>query len=270
MTLNTSKKLADLKALLASMQSAVLAFSGGVDSTFLLKVATDILKDRVIAVTARSDMFISLEYNEAKEIAESLNVNWITVESEALKLPDVWKNPPDRCYHCKRAIFLKMLEIARSRGIDHVLDGTHAGDTDDYRPGIKALAELGIRSPLKEAGLTKAEIRSLSADMGLPTADKPSMACLASRFPYGIHITRDKLKQVASAETALYHLGFRQLRVRHHGNLARIEIASEALPRLAEPETRQKIVETLKELGYQYVTLDLEGYRTGSLNEVLK
>lgn len=262
-------KLDHLRSIIKSMESVAVAFSGGVDSTFLLKVAKEVLNDRIIAVTARSDMFVSNEYTDAKALAASFNVPLITVESDAIELPEVWQNSPDRCYYCKKAIFSTVLKIATEHHLHVVADGTHAGDTDDYRPGMRALQELGIRSPLKEAGLTKPEIRQLSQQMNLPTSGKPSMACLASRFPYGIPITPEKLHQVASAEAVLHDLGFDQVRVRHHETLARIEVPPDSMMRLSDPDTRNLLIKTFKKLGYHYITLDLQGYRTGSMNEVL-
>jgi len=262
-------KLETLKSILASMERIAVAFSGGVDSTFLLKVAKEVLGDQVIAVTARSDMFISFEYTDAKSLAEHLNVPLMTVDSNALDLPNVWKNPPDRCYHCKKAIFSAVLKIAGAHHMKTVVDGTHAGDTDDYRPGMKALEELGVRSPLKEANLTKAEIRQLSQKLSLPTHNKPSMACLASRFPYGVSITKKTLQQVARAETVLRNLGFESLRVRHHDTLARIEVPVSLIEKCADSNIRNTIIREFKKLGYHYITLDLQGFRSGSMNEVL-
>ena len=263
------KKLTALRSILESMGSAALAFSGGVDSTFLLNVAKEVMGSRIVAVTARSEMFLSVEYTDASSLARQLGVRLITVESKALDEPAVSGNPPDRCYYCKRAIFSAVLQIAGREGLVWVMDGSHAGDTGDYRPGMRALSELNVRSPLKEAGLIKSEIRSLSEKAGLPTSNKPSMACLASRFPYGVEITPEKLRQVAGAESALHDLGFDALRVRHYETMARIELSPDSIQKAAEPETRRSLISALKKLGYQYITLDLEGYRTGSMNEVL-
>jgi len=264
-----NNKMRKLRSLLQSLHSVAVAFSGGVDSTFLLKVAKEVLEKRVIAVTLHSDLFSSQEHTEAISLANALDAKQFIVDFNPLALPEIRRNQPDRCYHCKRALFTRIIEVAREQGMACVVDGTHADDTDDYRPGLRALQELGIHSPLREVGLTKPEIRQLSKKFGLPTADKPSMACLASRFPYRIAITSKNLKRIETSETFLHNLGFDQLRVRHHGPLARIEVTSESIPVLIDSDIRNRIVAFLKKLGYHYITLDLEGYRSGSLNEVL-
>jgi uncharacterized protein len=209
------------------------------------------------------------ETREAKEIAREIGVPLRVMRVEPLEEDAFAANPPERCYHCKSKIFARFLEIARSRGICWVLDGTNADDAGDFRPGMKALAELGIRSPLKEAGLTKSEIRRLSRFLGLPTAAKPALACLASRFPYGTRIDKGSLERVDKAEDLLRKLGFGQVRVRHHGTVARLEVEPSQIARLMKPRVREKISRGLKKFGYAYVALDLDGYRTGSLNETL-
>ncbi len=262
-------KFEALKDILKQMESALVAFSGGVDSTFLVKVAQDILGERVLAVLARSESYPERETQEAIELAKKLNVRYKVIRTRELDNPDFSKNPPDRCYHCKTELFSLLKDIAVEEGLSFVLDGSNFDDTGDYRPGLQACAELGIRSPLKEAGLGKEEIRVLSKNMGLLTWNKPSMACLASRFPYNTEIDKDSLEQVAKAEEYLRSLGFLQLRVRHHGQIARIEVEAEDILKLVDPILRAKIVDHLKKLGYAYVTLDLAGYRTGSMNEPL-
>ena len=265
----TQVKYEQLKALLRDMGRVLIAFSGGVDSTFLLKVAHDVLGEQVLAVIATSDTYPEKEIQEAKHLAEEMGAEYQVIESCEMDNPDFVKNPPDRCYYCKTELFSKLKMIADERSIPHVLDGSNFEDTGDFRPGSKAAQELGIRSPLKEAGLVKNEIREISHQLGLPTWNKPAMACLSSRFPYYSKINSPALKQIAQAEEFLRSLGLDQLRVRHHDEMARIEVPGEDIPRLMEAGLRTQVVERFKELGYTYVTLDLSGYRTGSLNETL-
>jgi uncharacterized protein len=267
MDLNT--KFNTLKENLKNLGGAALAYSGGVDSTFLLKVAFDVLGDKVVAVTARSSTYPEREFNEATKYINSLGAKHVVIVSEELEIDGFAKNPANRCYYCKKELFSKVKTIADEYGVNYVLDGSNADDVGDFRPGMTAAKELNVVSPLREAGLTKQDIRTLSKELNLPTWNKPAFACLSSRFPYGNEITVPKLSMVEKAEQLLLDMGFRQLRVRHHGDIARIEVNTEERVKFFDSAVMDKIGTEFKKIGFKYATLDLLGYRTGSMNEVL-
>jgi len=262
-------KVERLRAIVRKMGRVLVAFSGGVDSTFLLKIASQELGPNVYAVIAASETYPGRETRSAESLARKLKVRYEVIRTAELQDPEFVKNPPRRCYYCKKELWREMLAIARREGIGVVVDGQNRDDASDFRPGAEASREMGIRSPLKEAGLGKADIRAYSRLLGLPTWNKPSLACLASRIPYGTPIEIPKLSRIGAAEEYLRKLGFGQVRVRDHGTVARIEVEPGAFDRLVEAKTRAKIGARLKKLGYLYVTADLAGYRTGSMNEGL-
>jgi uncharacterized protein len=264
------EKYERLGEILKEMGSVVIGYSGGVDSTLLVKVAVDVLGRRALAMIGRSATYPTREFEEAVSIAERMGVRYVVVDTEETDVIKFQENPPDRCYYCKTELFGKLDELARSEGIAWIADGTIMDDVGDFRPGMRAKAERSVRSPLLEAGLTKLEVRELSRHLQLPTWDKPAFACLSSRFPYGTGISKENLNRVDAAETLLRDLGFRHFRVRFHDErTARIEVGPEEIRRAVEDGTRDRIVHFLKELGFTYVALDLQGYRTGSMNEVL-
>jgi uncharacterized protein len=258
-----------LKEIIIQAESAAVAFSGGVDSTFLLKVCVDLLNRKVLAITARSETYPARELVDAEDLANQMGVKHIIIDSKELEVPGFSDNPPQRCFMCKTELFSKIKEIADQHHMDWMFDGSNADDVQDYRPGRVAAKRLGVRSPLEEAGLSKADIRTLSKMLNLSTWDKPSFACLSSRFPYYEKITEPALRQVEHAEDYLWQLGMRVFRVRHHDTIARIELGKGEMERVSEGRLREQIVQYFKSLGYKYVTLDMEGYRTGSMNEAL-
>ena len=263
-------KYDELVDLIRRMTRVVVAFSGGVDSTFLARAAKDALGDGATLVTADSETYPASELEETRRLAAHLGMRQEVIRTRELDRPEYARNAPDRCFHCKEELFTRLEPIARAAGAAQVIYGANMDDLGDHRPGMKAAEARGVRAPLIEAGLWKEEIRALSRELGLPTWDKPSFACLSSRFQYGDPITAEKLRRVDEAETFVRGLGFRQFRVRDHGRLARLELAPDDMPRLWQEERHGAIVRRFHELGYLYVTLDLQGFRSGSANEALK
>ena len=263
-----NEKLERLEGYLANLEKLAVAFSGGVDSTFLLKVAHMILGDNVVAITVNGAIHPGWEIESSKEIASRIGVRQILLDMDIFKNENIVTNPPDRCYHCKMAIFSMIKKTAKSYGIDNVADGSNIDDAGDYRPGMRALKELGILSPLRDAGLGKEEIRILSKELGLPTWDKPALSCLATRIPYNTRITEETLSMIEAGEDFLRGLGFSQVRLRHLGNLAKIEVPPEDMMRLLG--LREMVVKKLREIGYTYITMDMEGYNMGSMNRTIK
>jgi len=263
-----AKKLEKLKGILGETGGCAIGFSGGVDSTLLVAVAHEALGDRCHAVISTSSTYARRECEQAISWISDQGIPFTVIESEELDIPGFSDNPPDRCFHCKHELFCRIAEVGAALGLKQVADGTNADDESDYLPGRRAAKELGVLSPLLEAGMTKQDIRDIAREVyDLPVADKPAMACLASRFPYGEKITRDKLEQTQAIEEYLQDQGFRVYRARHHGDIIRIETGPDEVEKLMVPEMRRKIVELAKEQGFLYVTLDMEGYRTGSMNE---
>jgi uncharacterized protein len=253
----------------SELDGVAVAFSGGVDSTLLAKASYDALAERAIAVTARSSTYPDEEYGQSVSLAGLIGIEHVPVDTNEMADPGFYSNPPDRCYHCKRELFNTIIRVAAERGIPNVAEGSTRDDESDYRPGMKAIEELGVRSPLRELGFTKSDVREMLRELGLPNWRKPAMACLASRIPYMSEITPEKLRAVGEAERFIRTLGIDHVRVRHHGSVARIEVSESQFATLLDKKLGTLIYDRLRELGFLYVALDLLGYRTGSMNEAL-
>jgi uncharacterized protein len=264
------QKYKQLRTRIAALPGAVVAFSGGVDSTLVLAVAHSVLGDRVVAITGRSPSVPERELNASRELAAHIGAEHIVIDTGEINSPDYAANPVNRCYFCKSELYSNLQRIAAERGLPYILNGTNIDDLGDHRPGLQAADEAQVISPLVEASLNKQEVRELSQQLGLPTWDKPAMACLASRIPYGQAVTREKLSMIEQAEDVLIGMGFQQVRVRHHGDVARIEVPREDLPKLLDADRSRIIESRFREIGFQFVTVDILGFRSGSLNQAIR